>query len=68
MNPDIAKGSKAAATTNLPRLISLIIALCGCLVTAVPFAFSVGGNPVPLILVGSGVTVVALGLFLFFSI
>ncbi len=68
MNPDIAKGSKAAPTTNLPRLISLIIALCGCLVTAVPFAFSVGGNPVPLILVGSGVTVVALGLFLFFSI
>ncbi len=68
MNPDIAKGSKAASTTNLPRLISLIIALCGCLVTAVPFAFSVGGNPVPLILVGSGVTVVALGLFLFFSI
>ncbi len=68
MNPDIAKGSKAAPTTNLPRLISLIIALCGCLVTAVPFAFSVGGHPVPLILVGSGVTVVALGLFLFFSI
>ncbi len=68
MDPDIAKGNKAAPKTNLPRLISLIIALCGCLVTAVPFAFSVGGNPVPLILVGSGVTVVALGLFLFFSI
>ncbi len=68
MNPEIAKGSKAAPTTNLPRLISLIIALCGCLVTALPFAFSVGGNPVPLILVGSGVTVIALGLFLFFSI
>ncbi len=68
MNPDIVKGSKAAPKTNLPRLISLIIALCGCLVTAVPFAFSVGGNPVPLILVGSGVTVIALGLFLFFSI
>ncbi len=68
MNPDSAKGSKTAPKTNLPRLISLIIALCGCLVTAVPFAFSVGGNPVPLILVGSGVTVVALGLFLFFSI
>jgi hypothetical protein len=54
--------------TNFPRLISLIIALCGCLVTAVPFLFNVGGNPVPIILVGSGVTVVALGLFLFFSI
>jgi hypothetical protein len=33
-----------------------------------PFLFGVGGDPVPLILVGSGVTVIALGLFLFFSI
>ncbi len=62
------KEKAAAKTGSMPRLISLIIALCGCLVTALPFLFSVGGNPVPLILVGSGVTVVALGLFLFFSI
>jgi len=37
-------------------------------VTSMPFLFGVGGDPVPLILVGSGVTVIALGLFLFFSI
>ncbi len=68
MEQTVAKEKTAAKTGSTPRLISLIIALCGCLVTAVPFLFSVGGNPVPLILIGSGVTVVALGLFLFFSI
>lgn len=54
--------------SNVARLISLFVAFVGCVVTAVPFLFSVGGDPAPLILVGSGVTVVALGLFLFFSI
>jgi protein-S-isoprenylcysteine O-methyltransferase Ste14 len=54
--------------TNVPRLVSLFVAFLGCVVTAVPMAFHVGGNPAPLILIGSGVTVVALGLFLFFSI
>ncbi|HSB69411.1 MAG TPA: hypothetical protein VLT62_08780 [Candidatus Methylomirabilis sp.] len=54
--------------TNTPRLVSLLIALVGCVVTSVPFFFATGGNPAPLILIGSGVTVVALGLFLFFSI
>ncbi len=68
MEQVIAKDKAAAKKGSTPRLISLIIALCGCIVTALPFVFSVGGNPVPLILVGSGVTVVALGLFLFFSI
>jgi hypothetical protein len=57
-----------ASKTNLPRLVSLLIALVGCVVTAVPFLFNTGGNPAPLILIGSGVTVAALGLFLFFSI
>ena len=52
----------------LPRILSLVVALIGCVITAVPFAFGVGGDPAPLILVGSGVTVIALGLFLFFSI
>lgn len=52
---------------NLPRLISLFIAFLGCVVVAVPILFPLT-NPAPLILVGSGVTVVALGLFLFFSI
>ncbi len=53
--------------TNLPRLVSLLIALLGCIVVAVPIVFPLT-NPAPLILIGSGVTVVALGVFLFFSI
>ncbi len=56
-----------AKPANLPRLISLLIALIGCVVVAVPIVFPLA-NPAPLILIGSGVTVVALGLFLFFSI
>jgi hypothetical protein len=52
---------------STPRLVSLIVAFLGCVVTAVPFFFQVGADPAPLILIGSGVTVVALGLFLFFS-
>ena len=54
--------------TSIPRLASLLLAFIGCVIVAVPIVFSVGGNPVLIILVGSGVTVVALGLFLFFSI
>lgn len=57
-----------AKKTNVARLVSLFVAFLGCVVTAVPFIFSVGGDPAPLILIGSGVTVVALGVFLFFSI
>jgi hypothetical protein len=53
---------------GMARIISLLIALFGCIVTAVPFVANLGGDPAPLILVGSGVTVIALGLFLFFSI
>ena len=56
-----------AKHSSLPRLISLIIALVGCVVVAVPVFFPLT-NPAPLILIGSGVAVVALGLFLFFSI
>jgi len=52
---------------NLPRVISLFIAFLGCVVTAVPIAYSLM-NPAPLILVGTGVTVIALGMFLFFSL
>lgn len=58
----------ARAKGSLPRTLSLLVALIGCVVTSMPFLFGVGGDPVPLILVGSGVTVIALGLFLFFSI
>ncbi|MFI5339245.1 MAG: hypothetical protein ACHQ7N_05355 [Candidatus Methylomirabilales bacterium] len=56
-----------ATKSNLPRLLSLFIAFLGCVVVAVPIMFPLT-NPAPLILIGSGVTVVALGLFLFFSI
>jgi hypothetical protein len=59
---------EAKTKNNYPRIVSLLVALLGCLVTAVPFMFGVGGDPAPIILVGSGVTVIALGLFLFFSI
>lgn len=54
--------------SSLPRVSSLFVALLGCIITAVPFLFGGGGDPGPIILVGSGVTVIALGLFLFFSI
>ena len=43
------------------------IAFLGSVVVAVPIIFPLT-NPAPLILIGSGVTVVALGVFLFFSI
>jgi hypothetical protein len=55
---------------SLPRLLSLFIAFVGCVVTVVPLLFPayLGTNPTVVILVGSGVTVISLGLFLFFSI
>lgn len=56
-----------AKRSNIPRLTSLFIAFLGCVVTSVPFLYQLA-NPAPLILVGSGVTVVALGVFLFFSL
>ncbi len=56
-----------AKQSNLPRLISLFIAFLGCVVTAVPILYSLT-NPAPLILVGSGVTVIGLAVFLFFSL
>ncbi len=55
-------------STNLPRVLSLFVALIGCVVTAVPIAFEVAADPATLILIGSGLTVISLGLFLFFSI
>ena len=56
-----------AKTANLPRLISLFIAFLGCVVVALPFLYQLT-SPAPLILIGSGVTVIALALFLFFSL
>lgn len=51
---------------NLPRLLSLFVAFLGCVIVTVPILFQLT-TPAPLILIGSGVTVVALGVFLFFS-
>jgi hypothetical protein len=58
---------QATKTTNVPRLVTLLLALVGCLVVAVPVVFPLT-EPTPLILIGNGVTVLALALFLFFSI
>ena len=57
-----------ARTPNLPRLLTLFTAFSGCVVTALPFVTFVGASPVPFILVGSGAAVIALALFLFFSL
>lgn len=56
-----------AKTPNLPRLISLFIAFLGCAVASLPFMYQLT-DPAPLLLIGSGVAVVALALFLFFSL
>lgn len=53
---------------RLARLICLIIALAGTVVTGVPFFFELGSYTVIVILLGAGISVVALALFLFFSI
>ena len=50
-----------------PRVTSLLVALMGCVVVAIPIIFPLT-EPAPLLLVGSGVTVAALGGFLFFSL
>ncbi len=57
-----------AKKSTLPKAVAVVIALLGCVIAAVPSVFGVQANPAPVILVGCGVTVVALGTFLFFSI
>ncbi len=49
------------------RLSTLLIALLGCVVVAVPMVFSLVA-PLPITLFGCGVTTLALALFLFFSL
>jgi uncharacterized membrane protein len=56
-----------AAKAGVSRLITLIIAFFGCVVVAVPMIVSLA-EPIPLTLIGCGVTTVALALFLFFSL
>ena len=51
------------------RLVCLTMALIGVIVTAVPIVFQqIEPYYVPLILVGSGIAVIALAVFLYFSI
>ena len=49
------------------RLLCLVLALMGVIVTAVPIVFQLEPYYVPLILVGSGIAVIALAVFLYFS-
>ncbi len=56
-----------AEKMHLRRLLSLFVAFLGVVVTAMPMLYALQ-SPAPLILVGSGVTVVALGAFLFVSL
>jgi len=58
----MTKGEKMA------RLLCLLIALVGVVITAVPIVFTLEPYAVPLILVGCGVAVIALGTFMYFSI
>ncbi len=55
-----------AKTPNPRRLICLFIAFLGSVIMSLPILYDLA-PPAPLILIGSGVTVVALALFLYFS-
>jgi hypothetical protein len=57
-----------AKREKVARLFCLVAALVGVIVTAVPIMFRLEPYYVPLILIGSGVAVIALSAFLYFSI
>ena len=56
-----------ARKANKARLTTLCLALVGCVVVAVPMVYSLA-EPLPLTLIGCGVSTVALAMFLFFSL
>jgi hypothetical protein len=56
-----------ASKMNKARLTTLGLALVGCVVVAVPMVYNLA-EPLPLTLIGCGVSTVALAMFLFFSI
>jgi hypothetical protein len=56
-----------AATAKKARLGTLLLALVGCVVVAVPMVYNLA-EPVPMTLIGCGVSTIALALFLFFSL
>ena len=50
------------------RLVCLFLAFIGVVVTAVPIAFQLESYYAPLILVGCGIAVISLAVFLYLSI
>ena len=56
-----------AVKASKARLGTLLLALVGCVVVAVPMVYSLA-EPVPMTLIGCGVSTIALALFLFFSL
>lgn len=56
-----------AATAKKARLGTLLLALVGCVVVAVPMVYNLA-EPVPMTLIGCGVSTIALAFFLFFSL
>ena len=57
-----------AKREQVARVFCLLTALFGVIVTAIPTMFHLEPYYVPLVLVGSGVAVIALAVFLYFSI
>ncbi len=55
------------ATGKKARLGTLLLALVGCVVVAVPMVYNLA-EPVPMTLIGCGVSTIALAAFLFFSL
>ncbi len=58
---------KGPAQGRTVRLACLVIALLGCTITVMPQVYGIG-NPVGLILVGSGIATAGLAAFLYFSL
>jgi hypothetical protein len=59
----MSQGTKA----NKARLGTLVLALVGCVVVAMPMVYSMA-EPIPMTLIGCGVSTIALAGFLFFSL
>ena len=59
---------KSVRFESSARIVCLVMALIGVIVTAVPIIFKLEPYLLPLILVGCGIAVIALAVFLYFSI
>lgn len=60
--------SQQAQREKFARIVCLLMALIGVVVTAIPIVFRLEPYAIPLILVGCGIAVIALAVFLYFSI